>query len=83
MQFYHYDGLGSTANLTDSSGDQFHSYQYDTWGNLRNDVGTSTNAKTSTQHYVDKETNLYYFGTRYYDPDFRRVSHASSVLGRS
>ena len=32
--YYHYDGLGSTRQLTDSSGDVTVSYTYDAFGNL-------------------------------------------------
>lgn len=68
-QFYHYDGLGSTANLTNESGNLQISYQYDAWGNIRTQVGQSVNPKQYTGHYFDSETDLHYFGARYYDAD--------------
>jgi RHS repeat-associated protein len=75
MQVYHYDGLGSASTLTDAAGAVVHRYMYDAWGDFREfnaagialTSGTSTNAKQYTGHYHDSETDLHYFGARYYD----------------
>ncbi len=67
-QFYFYDGLGSTANLTKPN-DALVSYQYDAWGSLRGTAGDSVNPKKYTGHDFDQETDLHYFGARYYDDE--------------
>jgi len=41
--YYHYDGLGSTRQLTDSAGAVIVSYMYDGFGNLIASSGTSDN----------------------------------------
>jgi RHS repeat-associated protein len=76
-QFYLRDGLGSTSDLTNSTGAVQTSYMYDAWGDLRavdaagNPLrfGSSVNPKQYTGHYHDDETDLHYFGARYYDDD--------------
>ncbi len=42
--YYHYDGLGSTRQLTDSTGSVTVSYTYDSFGSLIASTGTSANA---------------------------------------
>src|SRR6185312_4672209 len=49
------------------AGDLQISHQYDAWGSLRAQVGTSSNPKDYTGHDFDPETGLQYFGARYYD----------------
>ncbi|MDR4506573.1 MAG: Ig-like domain-containing protein [Candidatus Scalindua sp.] len=80
-QFYMKDGLMSTANLTDERGGLLHSYRYDAWGRIRDQVGTSTNPRQYTGHYKDKETCLHYFGARYYDEETGRFLSQDPYLG--
>jgi len=47
-------------------------YQYDAWGNKRNETGTSRNRFGFTGHEEDKETGLIYAKARFYDPDTAR-----------
>lgn len=42
--YYHYDGLGSTRQLTNSAGSVTVTYMYDGFGNLIDSTGTSDNA---------------------------------------
>jgi hypothetical protein len=39
---YHFDGLGSTIALTDSSGAIIDKYSYDAWGNATHSYGTTS-----------------------------------------
>ena len=80
-QFYLFDGLGSTANLTDEAGSLAKSYQYDAWGTFRAESGASSNLKTYTGHYLDTETGLHYFGARYYDSSTGQFLTQDSYLG--
>ncbi len=80
-QFYLTDGLRSTANLTDEAGGLFHSYRYDAWGRVRDQVGASDNPRQYTGHYKDQETGLHYFGARYYDDETGRFLSQDPYLG--
>jgi len=81
-QFYLKDTLMSTVNLTDESGGLLHSYRYDAWGRIRNQVGTSENPRQFTGHYKDDETGLHYFGARYYDDEIGRFISQDPYLGQ-
>ena len=80
-QFYMKDGLMSTANLTDDAGALKHSYRYDAWGRIRDQIGTSANPRQYTGHYKDEETDLHYFGARYYDDEIGRFLSQDLYLG--
>ena len=68
--YYHYDALGSVVNLSDHKGSLTTGYEYDAFGNGKN------NKKWNTYRFSSKEfeshAGLYYFGARYYDPEIGR-----------
>ena len=66
-QFYLFDALGSVVNLTKPDGAIQARYQYDAWGNYRNQVGSSANVFGFTGHEMDGESNLIYMKARFYD----------------
>lgn len=68
-QFYLFDALGSVVNLTKTDGAIQARYQYDAWGNYRNQVGGSANVFGFTGHEMDTETGLIYMKARFYDPE--------------
>jgi YD repeat-containing protein len=68
-QFYLFDALGSVSNLTNTAGSIQARYQYDAFGGIRGQAGSSFNRFTFTGHEADTETGLYYFKARFYDPD--------------
>lgn len=70
--FYHADGLGSITEVTGSIGDTAKTYAYDSWGNILEQSGTAENPYTFTGREFDSETGLYYYRTRYYDPQAGR-----------
>jgi len=72
LQFYLTDALNSVVNLTNNSGAVQARYQYDAWGNKRNEVGSSWNRFGFTGHEHDEETGLIYAKARFYDPDTGR-----------
>lgn len=80
-QYYHLDALGSTVDLTDSTGTTKVSYTLDPWGHIRNQIGESVNRQIFTGQEHDTKTNLIYFGARYYDPDTARFISQDSYLG--
>lgn len=71
QEYYLYDGLGSTTDLTDDDADVVASYGYDVFGAVRNQTGSSPNEFTFTGEQVDG-TGLQYLRARYYDPEVGR-----------
>jgi RHS repeat-associated protein len=71
--YYHADGLGSIAALTDNSGTIVQWYEYDAFGNITNQMNTSFKQPyTYTGREHDPETGLYYYRMRYYDAHIGR-----------
>lgn len=66
--YYHADGLGSVIALTDTAGKVIQSYEYDSFGNLKDQKNRIKQPYTYTGREWDKETGLYYYRARYYDP---------------
>jgi RHS repeat-associated protein len=70
LYFYHPDHLGSTSYVTDNLGEVFEHVQYfpfgETWAHEDTNVQRTPYLFTSKE--LDEETQLYYFGARYYDP---------------
>jgi len=70
VYYYHADGLGSIVALTDKRQKIVESYAYDSFGNLKQEVNKTKTIQpfTYTGREWDKETGLYYYRARYYDP---------------
>lgn len=71
--YYHYDGLGSVANLTSATGVTQWSYTYEPFGTTRTQTqGTGTTPPTNLMRFagelVDTDTGLYHLRARQYDP---------------
>jgi RHS repeat-associated protein len=71
--YYHADGLGSIAAMTDNHGTPKASYTYDAFGNDAPPEpppppSSVTNPFRYTGRELDSETGLYYYRARYYDP---------------
>ncbi|MFH0925382.1 MAG: RHS repeat-associated core domain-containing protein [bacterium] len=67
--FYHYDDHGSIVGLTGVTGEVIGDYIYDPWGRFRGNFAQEAveNKYTFTGKEFDEETELLYFGARYYD----------------
>jgi len=72
VSFYHADGLGSVAELTDSAGAMAQAYTYDSFGQIVDEVGTLENPYTYTGREFDGETGLYFYRARFYDDQIGR-----------
>jgi len=73
--YYLYDGLGSTAALTDSAGNVVNRYAYDPYGNVTASSGAAANPYRfggAYGAYTDVATGLVKIGQRYYDPGLGR-----------
>jgi len=69
-----YDGNGNVMGLSDSSGQVVATYQYDPFGKLIDASGPAAEVnpfRFSTKYY-DADTQLYYYGYRYYSPALQR-----------
>lgn len=80
---YRKDALGNIIALIDSSGNVVARYVYDAWGNHKvinaNGVEITDASNIANRnpfryrsYYYDRETNLYYLKSRYYDPEVGR-----------
>jgi RHS repeat-associated protein len=72
--FYAYDANGNVTDLVDTNGTTVGHYEYDAFGNTTVKTGTMADAnpfRFSTK-YLDTETELYYYGLRYYSPELGR-----------
>jgi RHS repeat-associated protein len=66
------DGLGSTVNLCDASGNVLVTYTYDAFGAIRSQTGSSSNYWKFTGEQRDSESGFDYLRARYYDPETGR-----------
>ncbi len=80
-QIYHYDGLGSTRLLTDSSGNTTDIYQYEAFGQILNQTGVSENSYLFTGEQFDSTLGQYYLRARYYDPNNGRFTQMDEWRG--
>ena len=74
-QFYFptYDNNGNVTKYIDESGSIVAAYEYDDFGHIISQSGPLANFfrhRFSTKYY-DPETDLYYYGLRFYAPDWR------------
>ncbi|KAF8168360.1 hypothetical protein B0H34DRAFT_685185 [Crassisporium funariophilum] len=69
VYYFHVDHLGSTVAVSDRTGRIITQYQYDAFGKV-----TITGTDVARYKYSGKELfgNMYYFGSRFYDPDTGR-----------
>jgi RHS repeat-associated protein len=68
VYYYHFDGLGSVVALTDDSGDTVELYEYSVFGQVAASDSNNPNPFLFTGREFDKETGLYYYRARYYNP---------------
>jgi RHS repeat-associated protein len=68
--FYHPDHLGSSSYVTDLSGALYEHVEYFPFGETRVEEKSNTQRTPYlfTGKELDEETDLYYYGARYYDP---------------
>jgi RHS repeat-associated protein len=70
--FYGYDGHGSVRVLTDAAGSVTDRYDYDAFGNIISQVGSTPNVCLYSGEQFDANIGLYYLRSRYYETDFDR-----------
>jgi len=81
VQFYHGDHLGSRSVVTDSDGLEVDHIDYKPFGEInRHDAVASEEGHHFTDQYRDDETELYYYGARYYNPKVGRFTQADTIV---
>ncbi|MFA5144009.1 MAG: RHS repeat-associated core domain-containing protein [Candidatus Omnitrophota bacterium] len=78
LRYYHYDGLGSVTNLTDSTGATVESYSYDVFGKPST-VSAVGNRYMFTGREYDAETGLYHYRARAYSPELGRFLQTDPI----
>ncbi len=76
--FYHNDHLGSTTLVTNSTGGKHEQVRYLPFGSTL--AGSSESKFMYTSQEQDRETSLYYYGARYYNPDLRRFAQPDGII---
>ncbi len=66
--FYNYDGFGSVRMLTDITGAVTDIYDYDAWGNIVSQTGSTPNVYLYRGEQFDPDLQLYYLRARYFNP---------------
>jgi RHS repeat-associated protein len=84
--YYHYDALGSVANLSNSVGVTEWTDSYEPYGVIhsetQNDPSAPTNLMKFAGEYTDP-TGLYHLGARQYDPVLGRFGQVDPVPARA
>ncbi|NOX92711.1 MAG: hypothetical protein GXP18_09770, partial [Gammaproteobacteria bacterium] len=73
--FYSQDGLGSVVGLTDDLESVLESYSYDAYG-IPNSTSILGNPYQFTGRKYEKNTELYFYRARYFDPEMGRFLNA-------
>jgi len=77
--YYHYDALGNIVALTNSSGNTVQVYEYDVYGQVGSSDPNHPNRFLFTGREYDKETGLYFYRARYYNPQIGRFLQTDPV----
>ncbi len=81
IHYYQYDGLGSTRQLTDNSQTITDNYNYDAYGVLLNQIGTTENNYLYTGEQYDPNMGFYYLRARYMNPAIGRFTSMDTNAG--
>jgi RHS repeat-associated protein len=81
--YYLYDGLGSTRALTNSAGSVTDTYNYESFGTVLNQTGTTPNNYLFTGEQFDNSLNNYYLRARYYDQSIGRFTQMDTWMGNN
>jgi len=77
--YYHFDGLGSVIALTNSSGATAVLYEYSVYGQVAASDPNHPNRFLFTGREFDRETGLYYYRARYYNPEIGRFLQTDRI----
>jgi len=74
-----FDGLGSVVALSNSSGTTIQTYEYTIYGEVAAEDPNHPNPYLFTGRRFDRETGLYYYRARYYNPYIGRFLQTDPV----
>lgn len=80
--YYHYDALGSTKSLSDDLGAISDEYNYEAFGEVISQTGTTDNDYLYTGEQYDAELDNYYLRARYYDQNVGRFTQMDEWMGK-
>jgi RHS repeat-associated protein len=83
VNYYHYDGLGSTRTLTNPNSEVTDSYTYEAFGELQEQTGNTENNYLYTGEQLDPNTGDYYLRARFYHPGSGRFLSMDSFDGNA
>jgi RHS repeat-associated protein len=83
LSTYHYDGLGSTRALSNELGGLSDSYDYDVFGEVLNQTGSTQNNYLFTGEQFDSNLDQYYLRARYYDQGIGRFTQMDTWMGNN
>ena len=78
-EYHHQNALGSNIVLTDGKKNVLARYEYDVFGAVRSETGTSTNVRKFTGKEWEEDVKLYYYSARYYDPYIGRFTQRDPI----
>ena len=78
-EYHHVNALGSNIVSTDDNQNVLARYEYDVFGAIRSETGMSDNTRKFTGKEFDADSNLYYYGARYYDPYIGRFTQRDPI----
>jgi RHS repeat-associated protein len=82
LYYYHYENVGSVANLTSSNGTTQWSYEYEPFGAIRTETQEDPAAPQNPLKFTGEladPTGLYYLRARQYDPASSRFTTPDPV----
>jgi YD repeat-containing protein len=77
--YYHYDALGSCVAMTNSAGNVTQLYEYSVYGQVAASDENHPNRFMFTGREFDKDTGLYYYRARYYNPEIGRFLQTDPI----
>jgi len=80
VSYFHKDHLGSSTVMTNASGVQIESANYEPYGAMRAHTGTTTSGYKFTDQELDAENGLYNYDARLYDPVLGRFITPDTVV---
>ena len=78
-EYHHQNALGSNIVLTDGKKNVLARYEYDVFGAVRSETGTSDNTRKFTGKEYDEDVKLYKMGIRPYDPYTGRFTQRDPI----
>ncbi|RNB64576.1 hypothetical protein EDM55_27130 [Brevibacillus centrosporus] len=80
--YYGYNSHGDVVSVSDNSGNDLNTYEYDTWGKVVSQTEGMTNPFKYSGEVYDEKTGLYYLRARYYDPSVGRFISEDMYKGQ-